>query len=87
MPRRSIERPARGTGNIIDMKTGKAAEGPALPALCERIRFFREKAGLEQKLLAKKIGVTSNAVSNWENGRGRPDINLLPDICKSFSMV
>ena len=87
MPRRSIERPARGTGNIIDMKTGKAAEGPALPALCERIRFFREKAGLEQKLLAKKIGVTSNAVSNWENGRGRPDINLLPDICHALGIT
>ena len=87
MPRRSIERPAKGTGNVIDMKTGKAVERPALPLLCERIRFYRERAGMEQKTLAKLIGVTGNAVSNWENGRGRPDINLLPDICRALNVT
>ena len=87
MPRRSIERPAKGTGNVIDMKTGKAVERPALPVLCERIRFYRERAGMEQKTLAKLIGVTGNAVSNWENGRGRPDINLLPDICRALNVT
>ena len=87
MPRRSIERPAKGSGNVIDMKTGKAVERPALPVLCERIRFFRERAGMEQKTLAKLIGVTGNAVSNWENGRGRPDINLLPDICRALNVT
>ena len=87
MPRRSIERPAKGTGNVIDMKTGKAVERPALPVLCERIRFYRERAGIEQKTLAKLIGVTGNAVSNWENGRGRPDINLLPDICRALNVT
>ena len=87
MQRRSIERPAKGTGNVIDMKTGKAVERPALPVLCERIRFYRERAGMEQKTLAKLIGVTGNAVSNWENGRGRPDINLLPDICRALNVT
>ena len=87
MPRRSIERPAKGSGNVIDMKTGKAVERPALPVLCERIRFFRERAGMEQKTLAKLIGVTGNAISNWENGRGRPDINLLPDICRALNVT
>ena len=87
MPRRSIERPTKGSGNVIDMKTGKAVEKPALPVLCERIRFFRERAGMEQKTLAKLIGVTGNAISNWENGRGRPDINLLPDICRALNVT
>lgn len=87
MPRRSIERPAKGSGNVIDMKTGKAVERPALPVLCERIRFYRERAGMEQKTLARLIGVTGNAVSNWENGRGRPDINLLPDICRALNVT
>ena len=87
MPRRSIERPAKGSGNVIDMKTGKAVERPALPVLCERIRFYRERAGMEQKTLAKLIGVTGNAVSNWENGRGRPDINLIPDICRALNVT
>ncbi len=86
MPRRSIERPARGQNRVIDMKTGRAAGKAALPALCERIRFFREKAGIEQKALAARIGITPNAVSNWETGRGRPDINLLPDICDALQI-
>lgn len=85
MPRRSIERPA-GKAGIIDMKTGRPAASSSLPLLCERIRFFRERAGMEQKILAGKIGVTANAVSNWENGRGRPDINLLPDICRALEI-
>lgn len=87
MPRRSIDRSAPKAGTVIDIKTGQAAEKPALPILCERIRFYREKAGLEQKALAGRIGVTSNAVSNWENGRGRPDINLLPDICSALGIT
>ena len=87
MPRRSIERPAKGTGKIIDMTAGKAVDRPTLPVLCERIRFFRERAGMEQKALAKQIGVTGNAISNWENGRGRPDINLLPDICSALHVT
>ncbi len=52
-----------------------------IPVICERIRFYREKAGLEQKELAKQIGITGNSVSNWENGRSRPDINLIPTLC------
>ena len=87
MPRRSIERPAKGTGNVIDMKTGKAVKRSTLPVLCERIRFYRERAGMAQKMLAKLIDVTGNAVSNWENGRGRPDINLLPDICRALNVT
>jgi transcriptional regulator with XRE-family HTH domain len=86
MPRRSIDRPAKGTSGIIDVKSGKTVTSPAIPVLCERIRFFRELAGMEQKQLAKQIGITANAVSNWENGRGRPDINLLPDICRALNV-
>ena len=86
MTRRSIDRPAKGTPGIIDVKSGKTVTNPAIPVLCERIRFFREKADMEQKQLAKQIGITANAVSNWENGRGRPDINLLPDICRALNV-
>lgn len=87
MPRRSIDRSTPGTGNIIDMKTGKPAGRPTLPVICDRIRFYREREGLEQKALAGKIGITANAVSNWENGRGRPDINLLPDLCEALHIT
>lgn len=50
--------------------------------VCQRIRYFRQKKGLEQKALAKELGIICNAVSNWENGRSRPDITCLPKICQ-----
>jgi len=36
------------------------------------IRFYREKAGLRQEDLAKKLDVDQTAVSNWELGKSKP---------------
>ena len=82
MPRRSFDRSTPDTGNVIDMKTKKPVEKAAIPIICERIRHYRELAGIEQKELAGKLGITGNSVSNWENGRSRPDINLIPALCE-----
>ena len=87
MPRRSIERTAPEPAKMVNMKTGELEGRSALPVICERIRYYRERAGLEQKALAKLAGVTPNAVSNWENGRGRPDINLLPELCEALGIT
>lgn len=84
MPRRKIDLSTPEKGNILEMKTGKPAEKSILPVICERIRYYRETRKLEQKALAKQIGVTANTISNWENGRSRPDINLLPGICEAL---
>ena len=86
MPRRKIDLSTSGEGRIVDMKTGKPVVKPVLPVICERIQHYREIAGIEQKTLADLIGVTSNTVSNWENGRSRPDINLLPSICEALNV-
>ena len=87
MPRRRIERPTPEKGKIIDMTTGETITRPGLPVICGRVKSYREKAGLEQKALAKQLGVTPNAVSNWENGRGRPDIDLLPKLCEVLDIT
>lgn len=81
MPRKSIPRSTPAEGSLIDLKTQKPVRIPSVPVICRQIRIHREKAGVEQKALAAIIGVTPNAVSNWENGRTRPDINLIPGIC------
>ena len=60
------------------MPRRKMESEAGLPAVCGRIRSLRERLGMEQKVLAARLGVTANAVSNWENGRSRPDLNLLP---------
>lgn len=87
MARRTFDRSTSGTGNLIDMKTGQPIELPTLPVICERIRFYRTRTGMEQKALAEKVGVSANAISNWENGRTRPDVNILPQICEALGIT
>lgn len=47
----------------------------------KRIKYYREKLGLEQKDIARQLGFTPNAISNWENGRTRPDLSVVPKLC------
>ena len=44
-----------------------------------QIQKFRRERGLTQKQLGEAVGVSTQAVSQWENG-GAPDISLLPAI-------
>lgn len=52
----------------------------------QRVKYFREKRGMEQMALAEMLGVKSNAISNWEHGRTRPDLNQIPKICKALGI-
>ena len=87
MPRKKIERSSSGMGDFIDLKTGLPVSKPVLPRICEREKYYRELRGFEQKMLAEKIGVTKNTISNWEQGRSRPDINLLPALCQALNIT
>lgn len=75
-----LDRPYAGRRSMQESTNNDA--GKEMPVLCRQIRLFRERKGIEQKELAAKVGIKSNAVSNWENGRTRPDIALLPKICQ-----
>lgn len=48
------------------------------------ILALRRENGLTQAEMAARIGVTAQAVSKWENGRGLPDISLLKKISEEF---
>ncbi len=50
-------------------------------AVGKRIKYYRERLGLEQKAVAREVGITPNAVSNWESGRTRPDFSIVPQLC------
>ena len=86
MPRRKIDRSVSRTSSVIDMKTGMPVSPLPIPVICERIRYFRELAGIEQKELGKRIGISPNTISNWETGRSRPDINLIPAVCGALQV-
>ncbi len=86
MPRRKIEWTAGKNHFLPDIQTEKNAPGSSLPIICEQIRCHREKIGMEQKALAQALSISANTVSNWENGRSRPDINLLPAVCRILNI-
>lgn len=51
----------------------------------KQIASLRKEKGVKQEELAKYVGVSTQAVSKWENG-GVPDIELLPKIADFFAV-
>ena len=49
------------------------------------IKKKREGLGLSQTELARKLDVTQGAVSQWENGTSRPDIDSLLRLADVFN--
>ena len=52
----------------------------------EVIRANRIKKGLSQPDLAGILGTSKNYVSNWEVGRTRPDMNMVPALCRAIGI-
>ena len=84
--RRKVENPPVDS-TVMIANTMTMAKKKDIPVICQRIRHFREKRGMEQKELAGNLGIHPNAVSNWEGGRARPDIALLPGICRELGIT
>ena len=51
-----------------------------------RIAEQRRKMNLTQDQLAEQMGVSSQAVSKWENDLSCPDISLLPSLSDLFGI-
>lgn len=45
-----------------------------------KIKELRRSKGMSQKDIADKLGVTSQAVSKWENDGSLPEMTMLPDM-------
>lgn len=56
-----------------------------LEMIGKQIASMRKERGIKQEELAKHVGISTQAVSKWENG-GVPDIELLPKIADFFSV-
>ena len=50
------------------------------------IRGLRESKGMTQEELARRIHVSSKAVSKWETGKGFPDISLLEPLSEALGI-
>lgn len=54
--------------------------------ITKNIIKYREKAGLSQKELAKKLNVSPSRISNWEQGSNCPNIEILFEVCKVLNV-
>ena len=54
--------------------------------LGDRISELRSMRSWSQVTLAKRLGVTKQAVSNWENGNIRPSIEMLLRLARLFGV-
>ncbi len=56
-------------------------------AFGDKIRALRTAKGLSQPQLAALLGVTKNAITNWEAGASRPDIGTIPLLCAHLDVT
>ncbi|MBQ6936891.1 MAG: helix-turn-helix transcriptional regulator [Clostridia bacterium] len=54
--------------------------------LCTSIKQLRTSRGLSQVELAKKLSVTKQTVSNWENDNIQPSIDMLERLSDFFNV-
>lgn len=47
----------------------------------DRIRDARKAAGLTQRQLSDRLGVSNTSISNWEKGLSRPDADMIQKLC------
>lgn len=57
-----------------------------MKSIGENIAVLRKNKGMTQEALASAIGVSSQAVSKWENGTNLPDVALLPILADIFEV-
>lgn len=54
--------------------------------VASNIKNARTKMNMTQMDLADEMGVSYQAVSNWERGNSMPDISKLPELCKILNI-
>ena len=86
MPRLKKNLAEPESANTIDAATGAPEEMKAVPAICRAVKKHRERLGMQKKELAERIGISGNAITNWESGRARPDLDALPKLCKELGI-
>lgn len=55
--------------------------------IAKNLAFYRKRAGLTQKELAEKLGLSHNSISSWENGKNSIDIETLFEVCEILGVT
>ena len=50
----------------------------------EKLKLLRKEKGVSQRIVAKALGITLSAYSNYEQGIREPSNDILIKLCKYF---
>lgn len=53
----------------------------------DKIRYLRDKAGLTQSYLAKRLGISRSAVNSWEMSLSSPSLSNIIEIMDIFHVT
>lgn len=90
----TLEKLAKGfgmkTSRLVEMMEGQShlsvEEKRNAMKICERIKTARKKAGLTQRQLGEKMGISYQAVAQWENDLRNPKIESLRAIANALEV-
>ena len=52
----------------------------------ERLKLLRKEKGVSQAVVAKAIGITLSAYSNYEQGIREPSIQIIIALCRYYNV-
>lgn len=54
--------------------------------IAERLQELRKKAGYSQEQVAEQLGLSRQAVSKWESGQGKPEIDNVVKLMELYGV-
>lgn len=54
--------------------------------IAKRLQVLRKKAGYSQEQVAEMLGISRQAVSKWESGQGKPEIDNIIKLTKIYNV-
>lgn len=54
--------------------------------IAERLQELRKKAGYSQEQVAEQLGLSRQAVSKWESGQGKPEIDNIVKLVELYGV-
>jgi len=54
--------------------------------IAERLQELRKKAGYSQEQVAEMLGLSRQAISKWESGQGKPEIDNIVKLTEIYNV-
>lgn len=54
--------------------------------IAERLQALRKKAGYSQEQVAEMLGLSRQAISKWESGQGKPEIDNMVKLTEIYNV-